>query len=229
MSRARRRRRWAPALVAASLALALAGCGVYTSPRALAPETYVEPPVIRPEAIAVFGQDQVDLAFDELTAFALEHAFHPTLLDPQKVDYTVEELALDVAWHLSDPAIVAWEAMVTSAVAGDLDATDAVRAIEFYRWGEPTWSLPPDGSPLVSQEITDATIGVTDPTVDGQIRLVTTFRQAGTMEYLSGGVPFMIEVTKSTTYWMVPATDDDDPRWRIDQWDGTFSVAEVKD
>lgn len=201
----------------------LAGCGVSTSPRQVVPEVYVEEATIAPEAEQTFGAEAVANAYREVTDFAVEVAFQEELLDPQRVDYTVAELTESVLPSLSDAADEGWSALVDRALAGDPEAQDGLRVLQFYRWDQPTWTVPPDGA-LRSQRITDAEISLAEPEPDGPPRLQVTFDHAARMTYVEDGGEFDVVVEKPMTYVLVLSPWESGPSWLIDAYDGSFRV-----
>jgi hypothetical protein len=206
------------------LALGLAGCAVVTDPADLAPEEYVEDPEIAPEAIDAFGRDGVGTAFELATDFALAHAFEAPLLDPAQPFHQLAELTLPILPHLSPDARSVFPAQVAAAVAGDPDAQDGLRALTFYGWQEPGWTLPAEGDPVVFEQLTDPTVQLVPAMGDDPERLAVSFVHTARLRFVADGEPLLLEVEKDMLFVMVPTPEPEGPAWLIDAYDGDFSV-----
>jgi hypothetical protein len=209
------------------LGVGLAGCAVVTDPADLAPETYVEDPDISPEALEAFGPDGVWTAYRLATGFALDHGFEAPLLDPAQPFHELAELTLPILPHLSPGARGVFPAQVAAAVAGDPDAQDGLRALIFYGWHEPGWTLPEDGDPVVFEQLTDPTVEFVPATDDHPERLLVSFVHTARLRFVADGDPVLLEVRKDMLFLMVPATAAEGPAWLIDGYDGEFSVISV--
>lgn len=218
--------RWCrPGLVIA-VAGVLVGCGVVTDPAEVTPEVYVEEPSPNARAAAVFGQDRVDEAFDELSGFALAEAFPPALLDPEREDYTVADLAGDsVTEHLTPEAADGWTELVEAALAGDAEARSFVHVMRFYDVERP-WTLLGEDPVVASQQITDVAVDVDSSAGAGQELLVVSFHHDVSLQYHQDGRPVGFDVAKEITYELAPATGPDGPRWLIADFDGEFEVTD---
>ncbi|TRW43682.1 hypothetical protein [Georgenia yuyongxinii] len=207
-------------------ALVLTGCGaVITSPDQVTPEVYVEQPSVSPAAAKRFGDDKAEQAYQEVTKFALEQAFPEAFLDPAKKTYTAAELTAGVAPHLTPTAAQGWSSLVTLALAGDADAQDSLRILQFYNVDDPGSELPPDGDVLVRQQITDATVDVEEPSGDSPERLLVSFRHEAVLAYAEAGRPYELDVTKTMSYWLAPAGANAGSTWLIASYDGRMDVA----
>jgi hypothetical protein len=207
-------------------ALVLTGCGaVITSPDQVTPEVYVEEPSVSAAAEQRFGDDKAEEAYREVTKFALEQAFPEPFLDPAKKDYTAAELTSGVAPHLTPTAAEGWSSLVTSALAGDVEAQDSLRILQFYNVDDPSSEVPPDGDVLVRQKITDATIDVEEPSGDDPQRLLVSFRHEAVLSYVDDGRPYELDVAKTMSYWLSPAGAKAGSTWLIASYDGRMDVA----
>ncbi|WP_127127917.1 hypothetical protein [Georgenia sp. SYP-B2076] len=202
----------------------LAGCGQATSPAQVAPDEYVAPPVIAPEATKVFGADRVQQAYDELTAFALDRSYPAPFLDPQDKTYTYEELTSGVQDHLTPSAAEDFALQARAAAAGDADAQDAIRPLEMFHLDEPAWTMPSDGDPVQTQQITGLHIGLEEPSGFSPARLVVTYTDTAALEYLQDGATVDVDAKKTMTVWLLPSTAPTGPRWLIDQYDGDITI-----
>jgi hypothetical protein len=187
------------------------------------PERFVERPTIASEAVETFGVDAVNTAYEELADFALDVAFREEFLDPQRVDYTAEELTAEVQPRLGPGALETWNAQVTAALEGDPDAQDALRILQFYRWDQPTWTVPAGGA-LQSQRISSAEIALAEPEPEAPPRLLVRLQHAATMEYEEDGGTFRIEVAKPMRFWLVQSEWTTGPRWLVYAYEGSFQV-----
>ncbi|HLV04932.1 hypothetical protein [uncultured Georgenia sp.] len=218
--------RWShPALLIATVWV-LVGCGVVTDPTEVTPDVYVETPSPNPRAAAVFGQDNVDDAVEQLTGFALSEAYPPELLDPQREDYSVADLAGDdVVEHLTPDAAEGWTELVEAALAGDAEARSIVHVMRFYDV-ERRWTLPEDDPVVASQQITDIVLEVDSSGGAGQERLVVSFHHDVSLEYREDGRPVGMDIAKEITYQLAPVSDPDGPGWLIAGFDGEFEVVD---
>jgi hypothetical protein len=205
----------------------LAGCAVVSDPADLAPATYVEEPDVASEAVDAFGRDGAGAAFDLAADFALAHAFETPLLDPGRSYHHLAELTLPILPHLSPDAREVFPAQVAAAVAGDPDAQDGLRALTFYGWHEPGWTLPPEGDPVVFERLTDPTVRFVPATDVNPARLAVSFVHTARLRFVADGEPFLLEVDKDMVLLMVPSTEPDGPAWLVDAYDGDFSVTAV--
>ncbi|MFC4554910.1 hypothetical protein [Georgenia faecalis] len=212
------------ALLVSSLVV-LGGCGTVTDPVDVTPEVYVGTADADPDAAAVFGQEWVDEAVTELTAFAVAEAFPAALLDPERQEFSREDLAGDVILdRLTPEAAQVWEALVDDALGGDPVAADAVRALRYYGIDEP-WTLPEDGQVVRSQEITDVEVDVDSAGGPGQELLVVSFDHGSTLAFEEDGEGVIFEVEKEMTYVLTPAPEQEEPSWLITRYNGDFEVA----
>jgi hypothetical protein len=201
--------------------VATAGCGVTTSPEQVTPERYAERPTVAPQAAETFGTEAVDDAYDELVDFAFDVAFREEFLDPQREDYTAEELTVHVQPRLGPGALQTWSTQVAAALEGDTEAQDSLRILQFYLWEQPTWTVPAGGA-LQDQRITDAEISLAEAEADLPPRLEVRLAHAATMRYEEDGGPFRVEVRKSMIYELVLSEWATGPDWLVYAYDGRF-------
>ncbi|MFH5824751.1 hypothetical protein [Georgenia sp. AZ-5] len=220
--------RFRAAVPLSACVLALGACGVVTSPSQVAPQDYIEEPAISSAAVTAFGQERVEEAHEELTAFALERAFPEEFLDPQKDTYTHEELAAGVQNYLTKDMADAWSALVVSALAGDTAAQESLRVLQFYHLDDPTSALPPDHSPPSNQQIMDSRIDIERTATGPGVQLVITWKHIATLELVdvAAGAEerYALDVTKTMKFWLTPSTTSSGPRWLITQYDGSYTV-----
>ena len=206
--------------------MVLTGCGVATSPEQVTPTIYAEPPTVAPAAVETFGAEAVETAYEELVDFAFEVGFREEFLDPQRVDYTAEELTVHVQPHLGAGAAQIWADQVSAALDGDTAAQDSLRVLQFYRWDEPTWTVP-DGGALESQRIGAPEIRLAPAEADVPPRLEVRVDHAATMRYEENGGPFRVEVRKPMTYWLVLSEWTTGPEWLVYSYNGSFRVRQL--
>ena len=206
--------------------LLLSGCGLVTDPDDVTPALYVETADVDPSAVALFGQEQVDAAVAELTAFAVAEAFPPALLDPQERDYTHDDLVGEgIADRLTPAAAESWQSLVDDALAGDEDARDVVRALRYYDVDEP-WTVPAEDPVVMSQQITELDVDVDATAGPGQELLVVSFDHDATLAYLEGDEPVTLDVEKSMTFRLTPAAAEDRFDWLIASFEGEYEEIE---
>ena len=195
-----------------------------TDPVDVAPEVYVETADADSDAAAVFGQDWVDDAVAELTAFAVVEAFPAALLDPERQEFSREDLAGEVILErLTPEAAQGWQTSVDAALDGDPEAADSVRSMRYYGIDAP-WTLPGDDPVVRSQRITDVQVEVDPAGGPGQELLVVSFEHDATLAFLADGDPVRLEVEKEMTYVLTPAPAGEEPGWLIASYDGEFEV-----
>ncbi|WP_432558907.1 hypothetical protein [Granulicoccus sp. GXG6511] len=208
-----------------SLVVLLAGCGIATDPERAVPDKWVDPPSVTEKARGVFTPPELESAYAMVTAFALERGFDPVLMDPQKTEYTADELNAGVLSRITPTLQERWKARVDSALAGNQSDQDGLRVLQFYQWEQPEWTLPREGSSLVSQWIRNGEIGVSDATEDAPQRMKVTVIHEAQLRYEEEQEPFTLQVVKRVSYWMMPNTDGK-PGWLIDEYEGVFAVGE---
>jgi len=136
----------------------LSGCALQADPDLARPPLYVEAPEISDAAARSVGAERARQAAADAVSFALEYGFTPGLLDPQKVNFTAEELSAGVTNVLTPSSLAVWNARVVAALAGDQSAREEIRALRMYDLQDPKLSSPPDGKTLRSQAITDLAV-----------------------------------------------------------------------
>lgn len=203
----------------------LAGCGIATDPEHAVPDKWVDPPSVTEKARGAFTPPELESAYAMVTAFALERGFDPVLMDPQKSEYTADELNAGVLSRITPALQERWKARVASALAGNQSDQDGLRVLQFYQWEQPEWTLPREGSSLVSQWIRNGEIGVSDATEDTPQRMKITVIHEAELRYEEEQEPFTLQVVKRVSYWMLPNTDGKSA-WLIDEYEGVFAVGD---
>ena len=212
-------------VLAAAIALVMSGCGVRTSATEAVPERWVDPPSISARAKEMFTVEQIRQAYAEITEFALAHGYDPAFMDPQRREYTAEQLSAGVTPRMSAGLRPRWDERVASALAGDQGDQDGLRVLQFYDWEQPTWQLPADGRAVRSQWIRNAEIGGAEPIETTPARLKITLIHQATVRYSEDGTEFELDVAKRVSYWLLPNAAGS-PAWLLDAYEGVFAVGE---
>jgi len=197
--------------------MALAGCGLISSPGRAVPAEFVEKAVITDGAVALVGEDRAQGAADEATSFALATGFNPALLDPVQEDYTVSELnAPAIQDALTPGTLTLWNQLVEQAASGNRDAQEEVRALQMFGLMQPTWTINPDGKIVYSQAISHVLVDVLTPTTPtgaaplaadaaSTPTLKVTFTHTARLRYSEDKHPFEVIFTREVEYDMVPS------------------------
>jgi len=116
-------------LIVVLVGVTLSGCALQADPDLARPPLYVEAPEISDAAARSVGAERARQAAADAVSFALEYGFTPGLLDPQKVNFTAEELSAGVTNVLTPSSLAVWNARVVAALAGDQSAREEIRAL----------------------------------------------------------------------------------------------------
>lgn len=192
------------AFLLATMLLLTAGCGGPSRQVDALPGDFVEAPTASAAARARYG-GAVDTAYREITTFSLRQWLQPELLDPSATaSVTAENLTEGIVGRLRPATRPHWAGLVDRAIAGDAAARLDVALLRFHDWQTPTLTL--DSSPVRSQAISGAKIGVGAAYADGTVPLVVTFRQQARVALVNKRAPYPATITKDITFALVPAT-----------------------
>ncbi|WP_226346256.1 hypothetical protein [Agilicoccus flavus] len=191
------------AFLLAAMMFVTAGCGSPSRQVDALPSDFVEAPTASAAARARYGK-AIDTAYREITTFSLRQWLQPELLDPSATkSVTAENLTEGIDGRLRPSTRPHWAGLVDRAIAGDAAARLDVALLRFHDWQTPTLTL--DSSPVRSQAISGAKIGVGAAYADGTVPLVVTFRQQARVALVNKRAPYPATITKNITFALVPA------------------------
>lgn len=139
------------------------GCSVATDPARVAPSLWTEEPTL---SAAAQQKGAADARAAALWAqeFVIEHSFDERFIDPGR-PYTEDQLISAMQGSLSQAALTHWHEEVTAAAQGDETAADNLNVLTYVAPRDDPLTVPSDGDPVRSQQITDVAVGV-DPQSD---------------------------------------------------------------
>lgn len=212
--------------------LAMSGCSPI-SPEQTAPERWSDAPEVDDEVLTHFTEEQVGEAYRWLTDFAFDRAFPAELTDPQRADFTVDDLADPVSPYMTSTLLQKWtvwaetalsvaspEPSSTGSIPTEADssaeeAADNLRVVQFFGWENDTWTLPADETPLDWQSIEESYISFESETQ----RLQIGFDHHAEFTFVELGDEISVPVSKTITFWLA---QDADRGWLIDNFLGHF-------
>lgn len=181
----------------------LGGCVIPSQQDTVVPKRFVETPTISAQATAKYGAEAAR-AYQEVADFVLDQGDRADLLEPGRTQFTTADLTTGIIDHMTPGAAATWERYVASALAGDAEAEEAVRALRFYKLEAPGLTLPPKGSPVESQAITGATVDVAKA-VGSVVPLKITFEHEARIKLMNGKSGYPGAISNSLEFTVLPA------------------------
>lgn len=192
------------AVLLAAVMLVVTACGGPNRQVDALPGDFVEAPKLSAAVTARYG-DSAAAAYKEITAFSLQQWLKRDLLDPSNAGaVTATNLSDGIVGRLTTATRPHWSVLVDGAIKGDAAAREDVGLLRFHDWEAPSLSLP-DGSPVQSQAISGAKIGLGKAYADGTVPLVIAFQQQARVTLLDKRAPYPATITKEITFQLVPA------------------------
>ena len=136
-------------------------------------DAVVEAGVFTGEAVAVWGQEKVDLGYTEMAQLSADITFDGDLLSSRPEDTWTPEEFDTVAQRMTPQAAEGYRRMVLSALQDDEQADSTLQGITFHNVQGEGVALATDGPLVVNHRISQPTASVDRST--GSERLEITF------------------------------------------------------